>query len=68
MKGMVDESIEAGLKAIEIEPDFPVAHNNMIIAYLQKGEYEKAALHCDKAVELGYEVAPEVLNEINTHR
>ena len=68
MKGLVDESIEASLKALEIEPTFAVAHNNLAIAYLEKKAYEKAAEHCDQAIKNGYEVAPEIVNEINNNR
>jgi tetratricopeptide (TPR) repeat protein len=64
MKGLVDQSIEAGLKAIKLEPNFPVAHNNLAIAYLQKGSFDLAKQHCDKAIELGYQVAPEIIKDI----
>lgn len=65
MKGEVDKSIEAGLKAVKLEPDFPVAHNNLAIAYLQKGAFDLAKQHCDRAIELGYEVAPEIIKDIS---
>ncbi|MBW2564467.1 MAG: tetratricopeptide repeat protein [Deltaproteobacteria bacterium] len=68
MKGMVDESIETNLKALKIEEGFAVAHNNLAIAYLEKKHYEMAVMHCDKAVELGYDVAPEILKEVEKHR
>ena len=68
LKGRVDDSIEAILKAIKLHADFAPAHNNLAIAYLEKGEYEQAVQHGDKAVELGYEVAPEILKEIDEHR
>jgi tetratricopeptide (TPR) repeat protein len=65
MKGLVDQSIEAGLKAIKLEPNFPVAHNNLAIAYLQKGSFDLAKQHCDKAIALGYQVAPEIISDIS---
>ena len=68
MKGLIDESIETSRKALEIEPNFPIAHNNIAIAYLEKNEHALAAKHFDKAVELGYEVAPELLDEVKTFR
>jgi tetratricopeptide (TPR) repeat protein len=68
MKGLVYESIETSKKALEIEPDFPIAHNNIAIAYLEMKDYAKAVEHIDKAVKLGYEVAPEILQEIDAHR
>jgi tetratricopeptide (TPR) repeat protein len=67
MNGQLDESIEANMKAIELEPNFPVAHNNLAIAYLEKGLHELAARHCDKAGELGYEVAENIVKEIKEY-
>ncbi len=68
IKGMVKESIATNLSALKIEPDFPVAHNNLAIAYLENKESEKAIRHCDRALELGYDVAPEILNQIEALR
>ncbi|MBW2439877.1 MAG: hypothetical protein JRH12_05335, partial [Deltaproteobacteria bacterium] len=47
---------------------FAPAHNNLAISYLEKGEAGLAVEHCDKAVALGYEVAPEILKEIDAAR
>jgi len=66
--GRIEKSIEANLKALEINPDFAVAHNNLAISYLQKNEFPKSIEHCDKAKALGYEVAQEILKEIDKHR
>ncbi|MBU4344074.1 MAG: tetratricopeptide repeat protein [Desulfobacteraceae bacterium] len=68
MKGLVKESIITNLKVLKLEPNFAVAHNNLTIAYLENEEYDMAVKHCDKAIDLGYEVAPEILKEIETHR
>jgi tetratricopeptide (TPR) repeat protein len=68
MKGMIDESIDTSMKVIAIEPEFAIAHNNLGIAYLEKEEYSLAVKHLDKAVELGYEVAPEIMDEIKKYR
>ena len=68
MKGMVDESIETNLKALKIDESFAVAHNNLAIAYLEKKHFKMAVQHCDKAVELGYDVAPEIRKEVEKHR
>jgi tetratricopeptide (TPR) repeat protein len=65
---LVDESIETNLKALDIEPDFAVAHNNLAIAYLEKDLHELALQHIDKAVALGYEVAPEIQKELEPYR
>jgi tetratricopeptide (TPR) repeat protein len=68
MQGLVDQSIEANLKVLELEPAFAIAHNNLAIAYLEKDNTEAAITHCDKALELGYDVAPEIVEEINASR
>ncbi|MCP3875338.1 MAG: tetratricopeptide repeat protein [Desulfobacteraceae bacterium] len=68
MKGLVKEGIKANLEAIEVQPEFPVAHNNLSVAYLEIGEFDKAIIHCDKAIELGFEVAQELEDELAPHR
>jgi len=68
MNGLVDESIAANNKALKIEPEFAVAHNNLAIAYLEKGEGQKAVEHFDQAKALGFEVAPEIAQEIDALR
>ena len=68
MKGLVQEGIKANLEAIKVQPEFPVAHNNLAVAYLESNEFDKAIAHCDKAEELGYQVAQELKNELAPHR
>ncbi len=68
MSGLIDESLKANLKVIELDPNFAIAYNNLAIAYLEKGEYNKAVENCDKATKFGYEVDPEILKEIESHR
>ena len=68
MKGMVDESIETSLKVLDLEPAFGVAYNNLAIAYMEKGLFEDAVQQVDKAVSMGYEVAPEILKELEAYR
>ncbi len=68
MKGLVQEGIQANLEAVTLAPDFPVAHNNLAVAYLEIEDYEKAIIHCDKAMDLGFEVAQELKNELEPHR
>ncbi|MBW2412792.1 MAG: tetratricopeptide repeat protein, partial [Deltaproteobacteria bacterium] len=67
-KGRIDDSIETNQRALELHPDFAPAHNNLVIAYLEKGENDLAVEHCDKAVALGYNVAPQILEEIEESR
>ncbi len=66
MKDRVDDAIETNLKVLKLAPDFAVAHNNLTIAYLEKNDLGKAREHCKKAQELGYEVAPEILADIES--
>ncbi|MCP3873105.1 MAG: tetratricopeptide repeat protein, partial [Desulfobacteraceae bacterium] len=68
MKGVVKEAIEANKEAIKIEPNFPIAHNNLAVAYLELKDYKKAIEHCDKARELGYDVVEDLLVELEPHR
>jgi tetratricopeptide (TPR) repeat protein len=68
MKGLIEEAIKANIEAIKIEPNFPIAHNNLAVAYLEQEDFKKAIEHCDKAKELGYDVAKELLAELDPHR
>lgn len=68
MKGLYEEGIQANLEAVQVQPEFPVAHNNLAVGYLELGEYQKAIFHCDKAGDLGYEVAPDLVAELSAHR
>ena len=67
-KGDIDKSIEINKKALEIAPDFGLVHNNIAYAYYLKGEYQKAIAHCDKARELGFQVHPDFLKELEPYR
>ncbi|MFH2090956.1 MAG: tetratricopeptide repeat protein [Pseudomonadota bacterium] len=68
MKGLVQEGIKANLEALKVQPEFPVAHNNLSVAYLEIGEFDKAIEYCDKAVSLGFEVAQELKDELAPYR
>ncbi|EIM63312.1 tetratricopeptide repeat protein [Desulfobacter postgatei] len=68
MKGLVAEGVKANLQALSVEPNFPIAHNNLAVAYLELKDYEQAIKHCDIAVDLGFEVNPALLDELAPHR
>lgn len=68
MKGLYEEGIQANLEAVQIQPEFPVAHNNLAVGYLELKDFRNAIVHCDKAREQGYDVAPELLKELAPHR
>ena len=68
MNGEVEKSIAACRNALKVEPDFPIAHNNLAIALMEKGDFKQAIQHADRAVALGYAVAPQILEELVSHR
>jgi len=68
MKGLVQEGIKANLEAVGVQPEFPIAHNNLAVAYLEIKDYDSAIKHCDEAVRLGFEVADELIKELEPHR
>jgi tetratricopeptide (TPR) repeat protein len=68
MLGRLDESIAAAKEALELDPTFAVAHNNLALAYSEKGAYKEAVEHCDKALEYGFDVAPKFLKDIEPYR
>lgn len=68
MKGLVEEGIKANQQALSVEPKFPIAHNNLAVAYLELKDYKRAIEHCDIAVDLGFEVNPAMLDELAPHR
>ncbi|OGW75826.1 MAG: hypothetical protein A2Z72_04135 [Omnitrophica bacterium RBG_13_46_9] len=63
-----DEAITAFKEALNIEPNYPVVHNNLALAYYKKEQYHLAIEHCDMAVNLGYEVHPELLKLLEQYR
>ena len=67
-KGLIEESIKTNKKALKIEPHFPVAHNNIAIAYLENGDMELFAKHCQIAIDASYEVAPEIIKELENYK
>jgi len=68
MKGLLEEGVKANLQALSVEPKFPIAHNNLAVAYLELKDYKQAIKHCDIAVDLGFDVNPSLLDELAQHR
>ena len=68
MKGLVPEGIKANQEALLVQPEFPIAHNNLAVAYLELENFEKSIEHCDEAKRLGFEVSAELLKELEPHR
>ncbi|HIE44496.1 MAG TPA: tetratricopeptide repeat protein [Candidatus Omnitrophica bacterium] len=54
-----EEAITLFKKAIDIDPEFAGAHNNLAVAYYYTYRYELAIKHCDRAIELGFNIKPE---------
>jgi tetratricopeptide (TPR) repeat protein len=46
------KSIEANLKALEIDPNLGAAHSNLAFGYLRGGQPDKAVVHGQRALEL----------------
>ena len=55
-------------KMVEIAPEFSLGQNNLASAYYNKGDYQKAIEHLDKAVALGFEPHPEFAKALEPHR
>ena len=60
-----DKALEAAREAVKLEPDFPVAQNNLAVALYYNGDYPSAKKHADKAIGLGYEVDQRFLDALN---
>ena len=43
---------------------FALAHNNLLHAYRAIDDQESAKIHCEKALELGFQVNPELAKEL----
>lgn len=68
IKGDFDKAIEANHKALEMNPNLALAHNNLAHAYARKKMYAPAIEHADKAVGLGLPVSVDLLEELSEHR
>jgi choline-sulfatase len=53
VKSDPDGASVAFQKALEIQPGFAMAHRDLGMILLQKGQYKEAATHLEQAVELG---------------
>ena len=62
------DAIEAYKKALLINQDYFLAHNNLAVVYYEKGRFNLAIEHADKAVSLGYKVHPAFLELLRPYR
>jgi len=65
---MLDEAITEYKRVLEIDPNHGMAHNNLAVLYYVQGEHSLAIEHCDRAIELGYWVHPEFLEDLEPYR
>jgi tetratricopeptide (TPR) repeat protein len=52
MAGSVDEALRAYQQALELRPDYALAHNNLGAILFQRGELDQAGIHLREAVRL----------------
>jgi Flp pilus assembly protein TadD len=52
------KAVDAARQAVTLEPDSPMARNNLAVALYFKGDYQEAQRNMEKAKELGYSVDP----------
>lgn len=63
-----NEAIAVYKKAIALDPYYAVTYNNLSAAYYYNKQYALAIENMDKAVELGYKVAPELLEALKPYK
>jgi protein O-mannosyl-transferase len=66
--GRNDDSIRMYQKAIELDPNYFLAHNNMAVMYYYNKQYGLAIDHVDLATQIGYEANQEFLNLLKPYR
>ena len=65
VKGNVNQAIADYTKAIEINPNDGEAYNNRAVMYFGEKEYAKAKEDVCRAQALGYEVSPQLLENLS---
>jgi hypothetical protein len=68
MQERLDDSIAASQKVLGLAPTFAVAHNNLALAFFEKGDFRAAVFHCDQAGAHGFSVEPRFLELIAPYR
>ena len=59
------KAVDRAAEAVRLDPDFPVAQNNLAVALYYNKRYPEAKTHADKAAALGYEVDERFLAALN---
>jgi hypothetical protein len=64
---MFDKGISGPHKALYILLDLALTHRNLALAYWKKGNPEDAIRHCDRALESGGEIRPDLLESLKPY-
>ena len=64
----IKKAVEIYNKILKLVPDHPLAHKNISIAYFREGQYELAAEHCERAIELGCKMDPESVENLRRYK
>ena len=59
------EAMKYYSKAVELQPDYPAAHNNLAITLYLLGQYKQALKHAEIAQSQGYEVSGDLLEQLH---
>ncbi|MFQ5778124.1 MAG: tetratricopeptide repeat protein, partial [Terriglobia bacterium] len=63
-KGQLEAAVEEYRAAVDLQPYFALAHNNLAVTYAMKSDFEAAAHHIQIARALGYQVHPDFLRHL----
>jgi tetratricopeptide (TPR) repeat protein len=66
--GKTREALVFLKKAAVLNPSLRAAHANLAVAYYYEKKYDLALVHCNKAIEQGCKVSPELLEKIKSFR
>lgn len=66
--GRLEDGIREFRKALDADPRNAVARSGLAKAYYARGDYRKAAEHCDHAMELGCRFDSSMLEVLNRYR
>ncbi|BEQ13096.1 tetratricopeptide repeat protein [Desulfoferula mesophila] len=62
--GETDRAEQAARQALEVNANFAMAHNNLAVILSEKGDTDQARFHAVRARELGYEVHPQLAEQL----
>ena len=67
-KGMMGEAIANFEQAITINPQYAKAYHSLALAYYYEGNYKLSIEYFDRAKELGANVNPKVVEQLQPYR